>query len=173
MVTTGPGAPDVAPEHPSHCTAPLGTRLQTAPPALPLCVFSCQPRPMSVPEGCLLPLSNQGQPRELPTTQQAVNSLSPMLSESQPSRGSPSKPVLPSILSISFREFFFTLFLFFSFPFFFSCCGHTCIILEVPRPEVELLPQLLVLALLHHSHGNTRSEPQLRPTPQLVALPDP
>ena len=30
-----------------------------------------------------------------------------------------------------------------------------------------------VAAGLHHSHCNTRSEPHLRPTPQLTATPDP
>ena len=30
-----------------------------------------------------------------------------------------------------------------------------------------------VAAGLHHSHSNTGSEPCLRPTPQLVAMPDP
>ena len=28
-------------------------------------------------------------------------------------------------------------------------------------------------ASLHHSHSNTESEPHLRPTPQLMATPDP
>ena len=31
----------------------------------------------------------------------------------------------------------------------------------------------VVAAGLCHSHGNTRSEPRLRPTPQLMATPDP
>ena len=26
---------------------------------------------------------------------------------------------------------------------------------------------------LHHSHNNAKSEPRLRPTPQLMAMPDP
>ena len=30
-----------------------------------------------------------------------------------------------------------------------------------------------VAAGLHHSHSNTRSEPCLRPIPQLTAMPDP
>ena len=30
-----------------------------------------------------------------------------------------------------------------------------------------------VAASLHHSHSNTRSEPHLRPIPQLTAMPDP
>ena len=30
-----------------------------------------------------------------------------------------------------------------------------------------------VVTGLHHSHSNTRSEPRLRPTPQLMATPDP
>ena len=30
-----------------------------------------------------------------------------------------------------------------------------------------------VAASVHHSHSNTRSEPHLRPTPQLTATPDP
>ena len=29
-----------------------------------------------------------------------------------------------------------------------------------------------IVAGLHHSHSNTRSEPRLRPTPQLTAMPD-
>ena len=29
-----------------------------------------------------------------------------------------------------------------------------------------------VAANLHHSHSNARSEPRLRPTPQLIATPD-
>ena len=30
-----------------------------------------------------------------------------------------------------------------------------------------------IAAGLHHSHSNSRSEPHLRPTPQLMAMPDP
>ena len=30
-----------------------------------------------------------------------------------------------------------------------------------------------VVASLHHSHSKARSEPRLRPTPQLMATPDP
>ena len=30
-----------------------------------------------------------------------------------------------------------------------------------------------VAAGLHHSHSNAGSEPRLRPTPQLTAIPDP
>ena len=30
-----------------------------------------------------------------------------------------------------------------------------------------------VAAVLHHSHSNARSEPCLRPTPQLTVMPDP
>ena len=30
-----------------------------------------------------------------------------------------------------------------------------------------------VAAGLHHSHSNTRSEPRLQSTPQLMAMPDP
>ena len=34
-------------------------------------------------------------------------------------------------------------------------------------------PIAATAAGLHHSHGNTRSEPHLQPTPQLTAMPDP
>ena len=41
--------------------------------------------------------------------------------------------------------------------------------MEVPRLGVELELQPLAS---HHSHSNTRSEPCLQPTPQLMAAPD-
>ena len=41
--------------------------------------------------------------------------------------------------------------------------------LHVWRVEI---PRLVVAAGLHHSHGNTRSKPRLRPTPQLTATLD-
>jgi len=42
--------------------------------------------------------------------------------------------------------------------------------LEIPRREVELELQLWATAT---AHSNARSEPHLRPTPQLLAMPDP
>ena len=36
-----------------------------------------------------------------------------------------------------------------------------------PRDQIRALA-----ASLHHSHSNTRSEPRLRPTPQLTAMPN-
>jgi len=46
------------------------------------------------------------------------------------------------------------------------------------RPQHMEVPQArgpigAVAAGLHHSHSNARSEPCLRPTPQLTAMPDP
>ena len=41
--------------------------------------------------------------------------------------------------------------------------------MEVPRLEVKSA----TVAGLHHSHSDARSEPHLRPTPQLEAMPDP
>ena len=46
--------------------------------------------------------------------------------------------------------------------------------MEVPRVKSEL--QLLAYTPatgLHPSHSNVGSEPHLRPTPQLLAMPDP
>ena len=40
--------------------------------------------------------------------------------------------------------------------------------MEVPRGPIGA-----VVAGLHHSHSNARSKPHLRPTPQLMAMPDP
>ena len=45
---------------------------------------------------------------------------------------------------------------------------HPCH-MEVPRLRVESA----AAASLHHRHSNARSEPYLRPTPQLMATPDP
>ena len=47
-----------------------------------------------------------------------------------------------------------------------------------PNPQHVEVPRLGVTseataASLHHSHSNARSEPRLRPTPQLMATPDP
>ena len=63
------------------------------------------------------------------------------------------------ILSVSFFFFFFFFFLFLGLH-----SWHT----EVPRLVVKSHLQ----ASLHHSHINARSELCLRPTPQLMALPD-
>ena len=42
--------------------------------------------------------------------------------------------------------------------------------MEVPRLGVK---SELLLPGLHHSHGNSKSKPHLRPSPKLAATPDP
>ena len=57
---------------------------------------------------------------------------------------------------------------FFFWPFLGPLSRH----MEVPRLGVE--SELYVATGLRHSHSNTGSdEPRLKPTPQLMAMPDP
>ena len=57
------------------------------------------------------------------------------------------------------------------FPFFFFFLGPNVWHMEVPRLQVE--SELQLLAYVCHSPSNTRSESRLRPTAQLMAVPDP
>ena len=71
-----------------------------------------------------------------------------------------SPPLLFLSLSLSLSLSFFPSFLLF---FFFW-----------PHPQHMEVPRLGVIAAsLQHSHSNTKSEPYLRPTPQLMEIPDP
>ena len=68
------------------------------------------------------------------------------------------------------RFFFFVLFCFFCFFCFFCLFRATPVVYGESKARG---PIRATAAGLHQSHSNARSEPHFRPTPQLMAMPDP